>query len=213
MGTTLDSKLFGSLPIRPESARMMADFGKALSLLVDAEVEEDLANPAHPKLTKEELAVRERLIQTVADTKATARALREVLGDRSTWMMPHLSVSRTKHAAHAAGEGPALEIFACENIENNTLNSVLRWVLNNASDAPYARYQFVIEEIHNFHEPEVIEASHTIVTREKDYQFDNTESCNEASAELDRAWAGQQCAGGLPHDPSSNVWPAGPGGV
>ncbi|MCC1496877.1 hypothetical protein [Alcanivorax sp. 1008] len=210
MGKTLESNLFGKLPIRPESARMMADFGKVLSLLVDAEVLEDLAGPDQPQLTKEQVSVRERLIQTLADTKGAAQALLAALGDRSTWMLPHLSVSRKTVDEHPV---TSLDIFACENIENTTLNSILRWALNNVSDAPYAQYQFRLEELHNDNDPEVIEESFAIVTREQDYVFCDAEDFDDLATKLDRAWAAQQRVAGLPHDPSSNAGPAAPGGI
>jgi len=207
-------------------AGMMAAFADTLNLVAHREQDEmssrlALGSGIDPEaaLRRDELEARAMLIREIAPTKAVMLAVQEVLADYSTWRLPEFQVetaARSETLPALAHVLTDLTMRYDAEVTHQPLETILRWALAHASDAPYASYR--ADEIEGFADEHQaasgqIPGRYMVMTREEEFVFGDLKSWRDKMAELDRPQDAAPAPGNAGRDEDASPSPASYGGL
>lgn len=206
--------VWATLPIRPQMASMMAALADTLNLVACREQEEmssrlvlDSGIDPDAALSRGELETRAMLIRKIAPTKAVMLAAQEVLADYSTWRLPALQVK----TADRNGTNPVVAHSLSSLLARHTtefthqpFETILRWALTHASDAPYASYCADCDQVLG---------RYMVMTREEEFLFGDDGGWRAKMAELDRPQDAAPAPGNAGRDEDDSPSPASNGGL
>lgn len=163
--------LLGELTLRPAAAWLARGVVATINELAEFELGDV---PARGPLSAAHLESRAQLVRRVATTKSFAEGALAALAGITTADLPILRIE--------AEPGAGARIVLVYNDERaqaqpDALEPVLRWMLKNASDAAFARYDFQVRE-NRFGKIHLVDGVYTLVTRDGLQMFDDRMQCD-----------------------------------
>ncbi|MCC1496876.1 hypothetical protein [Alcanivorax sp. 1008] len=205
--------VWAKLPIRSRMAGMMAALAETLNRVAFSE-QVGISRLAQysdidpdSRLSRSDLEARAALIRKIAPTKAVMLAAQELLTDYSTWRLPELQVETADRSeTHPVLARSLSHLTARHTTEfaHQPFETILRWALTHASDAPYVSYCADCDQVLG---------RYMVMTREEEFLFGDQGGWRAKMVALRTAEGAAPAPGNAGRDEDDSPSPASYGGL